>query len=86
MQIVFSLDFKGPFVPLSDLHNSFTETGAKTMRTLLSNKCCYQQERFILYEFPLILHEVCLCGSTPKEEEKKQESEREKTEKSVRMW
>lgn len=38
MQNAFSIDFVSTFVPLPNLHNAFSESGAKTTETACSNK------------------------------------------------
>lgn len=43
-------NFLGVFVPLSDLHNSFSESVAKTMQTVQANKR-YQQVLFTVSQW-----------------------------------
>lgn len=43
MELVFSTNFVGVFAPLTDFHNSISESGAKTAQSVCANKRRYQQ-------------------------------------------
>ncbi len=51
MELVFSTNFVGVFAPLTDLHNSISELGAKTAQTVCAIKRRYQPPPLFLSGF-----------------------------------
>lgn len=71
MQIVFSIDFKGPFVPSPIRIIPLLKQALKQCRHCFQINVAISKNASFFMNSPLILYEVCLCGSTPKEEKKK---------------